>query len=166
MKKLDTFDGHLVLWCKGHYSANDEVDIFDELKRIWAIRCGLDFLKGGSGYLDEYNIANRLYKILVACQPHKEKYLHELIHKALTSPIGYPEGLSHIQKLIYFYRSEIMNLQIYDVNQETGEKAILVGLPESQVEIFKRITNGDGKYNDYELINSLDKRDLRDCLVN
>lgn len=164
MKKLDTFDGHLVLWCKGHYSANDEVDIFDELKRIWAIRCGLNF-EHVDNYSYEY-IANRLYKILVACQPHKEKYLHELIHKALTSPIGYPEGLSHIQKLIYFYRSEIMNLQIYDVNQETGEKAILVELPESQVEIFKRITNGNGEYGDYELITSLDKRDLNGCLVN
>jgi hypothetical protein len=163
MKKLSTFDGHIVLWCKGHYSANDDVSMFDEIKRIWAIRCGLDF-EHVDNYSYEY-IANRLYKILAACEPHKEKYLHELIHKSLTSSIGYPEGLSYIEKLIYFYRSEIMSLQVFDINDDSGEKITLIDLPEAQPEIFKRITNGLGEFKDYDLIIKLDERKLSDCLV-
>ncbi len=163
MKKLSTFDGHIVLWSKGHYSADDEVSIFDEIKRIWAIRCGIDF-EHVDNYSYEY-IANRLYKILVACEPNKEKYLHELIHKALTSSIGYPEGLSHIEKLIYFYRSEISNIQIYDVNRETGEKLTLIELPDPQPEVFKRITNGVGLHKDYDLIFNLDERVLTNTLI-
>ena len=161
MKKLSTFDGHLVLWCKGHYTAEEEVPIFDELKRIWAIRCGMDF-----EHVDDYSfeyIANRLYKILIGCKPEKEKYIHELIHKELTSSIGYPNGLTPIQKLIWIYRSQIGALQIYDINGQ--DKTILIDLPKSQFEIFKRITNGQGEYGDYNLIVKLDERNLEDSLV-
>lgn len=161
MKKLDTFDGHMVLWCKGHYSANDDVSMFDEIKRIWAIRCGLDFEHVGD---DSYEyIANRLYKILVKCNPSKEIYLHELLHKAITWPIGYPNDLSPIERIIYFYRSEIMSLQVFDTN-DGGEKITLIDLPEAQPEIFKRITNGLGEFKDYDLIIKLDERKLSDCL--
>jgi hypothetical protein len=161
MKKLSTFDGHLVLWCKGHYSAEEEVSLFDELKRIWAIRCGLDF-EHVDNYSFEY-IANRLYKILVACEPQKEKYIHELIHKELTSSIGYPDNLTPIQKLIWIYRSQIGALQIYDINGQ--DKKTLIDLPNSQFEIFKRITNGGGEYGDYDKIVKLDERNLEDSLV-
>jgi len=160
MKKLSTFDGHLVLWCKGHYSAEEEVSLFDELKRIWAIRCGLDF-EHVDNYSFEY-IANRLYKILVACEPQKEKYIHELIHKELTSSIGYPDNLTPIQKLIWIYRSQIGALQIYDINGQ--DKKTLIDLPNSQFEIFKRITNGGGEYGDYDKIVKLDERNLEDSL--
>lgn len=157
MKKLDTFDGHLVLWCKGHYSAEDETSLFDELKRIWAIRCGLE-----SRHVDHYSfeyIANRLYKILVACQPEKEAYLHELIHKELTTSIGYPDNLSPIQKLILIYRSQLGNLKIRETY--SGEVVtLLISLPTPQPEIFKRITAGHGEYGDYEIIASLDTRNL------
>jgi hypothetical protein len=161
MKILSTFDGHLVLWCKGHYTAEKEVSLFDELKRIWAIRCGLDF-EHVDNYSFEY-IANRLYKILVACEPQKEKYIHELIHKELTSSIGYPDNLTPIQKLIWIYRSQIGALQIYDINGQ--DKKTLIDLPNSQFEIFKRITNGGGEYGDYDKIVKLDERNLEDSLV-
>jgi len=161
MKKLSTFDGHLVLWCKGHYSAEEEVSLFDELKRIWAVRCVLDF-EHVDNYSFEY-IANRLYKILVACEPQKEKYIHELIHKELTSSIGYPDNLTPIQKLIWIYRSQIGALQIYEINGQ--DKKTLIDLPNSQFEIFKRITNGGGEYGDYDKIVKLDERNLEDSLV-
>jgi hypothetical protein len=160
MKILSTFDGHLVLWCKGHYTAEKEVSLFDELKRIWAIRCGLDF-EHVDNYSFEY-IANRLYKILVACEPQKEKYIHELIHKELTSSIGYPDNLTPIQKLIWINRSQIGALQIYDINGQ--DKKTLIDLPNSQFEIFKRITNGGGEYGDYDKIVKLDERNLEDSL--
>ena len=161
MKKLSTFDGHLVLWCKCHYSAENNVELLDELRRIWAIRCGLDF-KHVDNYSFEY-IANRMYKILVACEPRKEKYIHEIIHKELTSPIGYPDTYKPIEKLIYIYRSQIANLQICEVSFEN--KITLIDLPTPQPEIFKRITNGQGEYKDYDLIVKLDERNLEDCLV-
>jgi hypothetical protein len=161
MKILSTFDGHLVLWCKGHYSANADVDMLDELKRIWAIRCGLDF-EHVDNYSYEY-IANRMYKILVACEPRKEKYIHEIIHKELTSSIGYSNNLTPIQKLVYIYRSQIMQLQIFEINGE--DKTTLIDLPTLQPEIFKRITNGGGEYGDYDKIVKLDERKLEDCLV-
>ena len=105
----------------------------------------------------------KLKVILIACEPQKEKYIHELIHKELTSSIGYPDNLTPIQKLIWIYRSQIGALQIYEINGQ--DKKTLIDLPNSQFEIFKRITNGQGEYGDYDKIVKLDERNLEDSLV-
>lgn len=41
MVTLDNFEGHLTLYCKGHYAVN-KVDFLTGLRRIWAVRCGFD----------------------------------------------------------------------------------------------------------------------------
>jgi hypothetical protein len=50
-------------------------------------------------------------------------------------------------KIIRAYRNEIMMLQIRN-NDE-----ILIQLPQTNKELFKRIVAGGGKYEDSELIN-------------
>jgi hypothetical protein len=155
--KLDTFDGHLVLLCKGHYDGGEKSDFFDEIKRIWSVRCGIDPKHFGEEIF-EY-IANRLYKIVASCNPKKVEYLHEIVHKSLSYTFGVPEGLSAIKKIIWAYRSELVCLQIKD-RDGNGELFEIFSLPESQKEIFNRIARGEGNYKDYELITKLDTREI------
>lgn len=143
MKELKTFDGHLVLLCKGHYQSEDKsLTFLDYLKRIWAVRCGLDI-----EHVDSYSygyIANRLYKILIGCKP---------------SNIGHRDNLTPIEKLIYIYKNQIADLQI------RNEDETLISLPNPQKEIFNRILNGNIFYGDYELITNSDLRTLEDPLI-
>ena len=158
MKELKTFDGHLVLLCKGHYQSEDEsLTFLDYLKRIWAVRCGLDI-----EHVDSYSygyIANRLYKILIGCKPSNINYIMDIIHRELTSNVGYRDNLTPIEKLIYIYKNQIADLQV------RNEGETLISLPNPQKEIFNRILNGNIFYGDYELITNSDLRTLENPLI-
>ena len=158
MIKLDTFDGHIVLWAKNHYSAEDNIGILEEIKRIWSVRCGIEPEHFGQDVY-EY-IANRLYKILITINPDKKDHFHEIIHKGLVNSFyyGFDKDMTAIEKLIYIYRSHIMSTQVNERNEETGELIPLVDLPKPQVEIFKNITNGHFDFNHDEIIKKLDER--------
>jgi hypothetical protein len=145
MIKLEEFDGHIVLYCKGWYYQED-VDFLLGLRRIWAIRCGYDYEENDKS-ADEY-IADRMFKIIVQTNPnldfvHFQKRLHNELSKDYLSTY---KGLNTIEKLIKIYRSEIMMLQIRD------DKKVLVKLPKEKKRVFSRILKGKGEYKDYKLI--------------
>lgn len=145
MIKLDDFDGHIVLYCKGWYY-QDDVDFLVGLRRIWAIRCGYDYQENDKS-ADEY-IADRLFKIIVQTNPkldfiHFQRRLHKELSKTYLSTYN---GLDTIECLIKIYRSELMMLQIKEVRK------ILIKLPKAKKRVFSRILKGRGEYNDYKLI--------------
>src|SRR5688572_19612389 len=102
MKELSIIDGHIILYCKGHYSCN--ISFLTGLRRIWGIRCGLSEEHINKS-IDRY-IANHLYDILKIINPKKVEYLHEIIHENLDNKIRYEDDLSSIEKLILIYKSE------------------------------------------------------------
>ena len=151
---LNTWEGHIVLLCKGWYSnkSNSDIDFFDKLRRIWAIRCGVDEFTGDR-VLE--NVADTMYKILKKCRPDQMDYFHEILHRELAGGFGKPENMSHIQAIVWEYRSRISGLRI---KEKVDDKWIkLVRLPKPQKRISNRIIKGNGEFNDYELITNKDK---------
>lgn len=146
MKKLDSIQGHLVLYCKGHYKVAN-VDFLVGLRRIWAIRCGITYKEGDKSY-DEY-VSDELYRIFKMLNPKKAEYFMEIIHKEINNEFLY-EGLGVLERLIMIYRNEIFMIQVKD---KIGKKwTNIIDLPKPKKRVFKRIVSGNGKYNDYKLI--------------
>lgn len=144
--KLDPMRGHLVLYCKGHYNVSD-VDFLVGLRRIWAIRCGIDFREDNKSS-DEY-IADELYRIFKMLNPKKSEYFMEILHKEIKNEFLY-EGLGIMERFIMIYRNEISMIKVKDKN---GKKwTNIIDLPKPKKQVFKRIVRGNGKYNDYKLI--------------
>ena len=155
MITLDNFEGHLILYCKGHYAVN-KVDFLTGLRRIWAVRCGFD-VEHIDKSIDEY-IANALYRIVKKVKPNKVEYLFELIHKEVSKTyLSTYEGLSTIEILIMIYRSELSEAQVRESKAKLSGKPMsgyttLIKLPKPQKRLFKRIVSGKGEYNDYKLV--------------
>lgn len=145
MKKIKGFDGHIILLCKNHYVCSS---IIEGLRMIWAIRCGYDYDPKETSS-DRY-IANKLYKLLKELLPERMEYLQERIHDDITCDWRFEPNTTPIQKLIYVYISEISWIQI---QEKKGEEWIpIIQLPEPNKEVFNRILRGEGKYEDYWLI--------------
>ena len=138
--KIDGFDGHLVLYCKNHY--NHSGNLIEDLKRIWAIRCGYDYDPKNNGVV--LNIINRLYKILYPTIKNHEVF-QEQLHNHLVSWLY--QDLDKLENIALFYCSELANLQIKENNKW------LIKLPKLKKQVFNRILRGNGKFNDYKLIN-------------
>lgn len=148
MIKLEKFEGHIVLYCKGYYR-NKNVSFIEGLQRIWAVRCGhdLEYIDNSS---KEY-IANKLYSIISKISPKKIGFLNELIHKELSKTyLSQYEGLSSIEKLIMIYKSQIMMVQIKEKVNKNYKW--LVKLPKPQKRLFNRIVKGTWDFNDYKKI--------------
>jgi len=144
MIKLENFEGHLILYCKGWYSYKD-VDFLTGLRRIWAVRCGFN-VEDIDKSIDEY-IANALYKTLKKLEHRKIEYLFEIIHKEVSKTyLSTYENLNTIETLIMIYKSELWQVQIKEKNK------FLVKLPKPQKRLFKRIISGKAEYNDYKLM--------------
>jgi len=145
MEKLDKFQGHVVLYCKSHYSVKD-VDFITGLQRIWAVRCGFDVGSINKSIL-EY-IADDMYRVLQKTNPSKLEYLWQIIHKELSENtfIKQYEDLTSIERLIMVYQNEISMLQVKDSGK------VLIELPKPQKQLFKRIVRGNGRFKDYELV--------------
>lgn len=167
--KLDTFDGHLVLYCKGHYvntktktKEKAETDFFEGLKKIWAVRCGYDYKPEGDRVL-EY-IADHMFEILVDCKalsdPTKIKHFMDVIHKGVYDQNFKPQGMSPIRALIWEYRTMICGLKIKELPKGKKRHVPIVILPKPMKRVFNRILNGKGEYKDYEKITKKDKKDL------
>lgn len=84
----EKFDGHIILYCKGHYNLKD-VDFILGLQRIWAVRCGLPF-DSVSGSINEY-IADHLHDIFAKCKPQKLQYFHQILNKGLCDEWSYKD---------------------------------------------------------------------------
>lgn len=142
----EKFDGHIILYCKGHYDLRD-VDFILGLQRIWAVRCGLSF-EHISNRLNEY-IADHLHEIFAKCKPNKLPYFHQILNKGLCDEWQY-EGLNAIERVIMVYTNELMQLQIKE--GANGKYKTIIKLPKPQKRVFKGIVSGNEKYNDYKLV--------------
>ena len=148
MKKLDKFQGHIVLYCKGHYR-EEGIDFITGIQRIWAVRCGLN-VEHISNSFNEY-IADDMYRVLKKVNPKKLEYLWEIIHKEISNDfLGKYKGLTAIERLVYIYKNELMMLQIKE--KVNTYRRTLIHLPKPQRRLFKRIVQGKGEYKDYELV--------------
>lgn len=98
--------------------------------------------------INEY-LADKLHEIFAKCNPKKLSYFHQILNKGLCDEWRY-ENLNAIERVIMIYANELMSLQIkerVDKNYKT-----VIKLPKPQKRLFKRIVNGKGKYNDYQLV--------------
>lgn len=149
----EKFDGHIILYCKGHYNLKN-VDFITGLQRIWAVRCGLS-INNISDSLNEY-IADKLHEIFAKCNHKKLPHFHQILNKGLCDNWNY-ENLNAIERVIMIYRNELMSLQIKESTGTLLEKPMkgyttLIKLPKPQKRLFKRIVNGKGEYEDYKLV--------------
>jgi hypothetical protein len=149
----EKFDGHIILYCKGHYNLKD-VDFITGLQRIWAVRCGLAF-EHISGSFNEY-MADKLHEIFAKCNPKKLPYFHQIMNKGLCDEWNYG-NLNAIERVIMIYRDELSMLQIKESKAKLLGKPMsgyktLIKLPKPQKRLFKRIVSGKGQYNDYQLV--------------
>ena len=146
MKKLEYtgLDGHLILLCKNHYKIKS--GMIESLKMIWAIRCGYEYNRNDNTSLPY--IANALYRILEPTIDNNYAFMSKL-HKYMTTFLyGKDNGTG--SKLINFYCSEIA---ILTVKEKVGLKyKIIMKLPKPKKQVFNRILNGNGRYDDYKLI--------------
>ena len=145
--KLEVFQQHIILLCKGHYKYDN---IFVALKQIWAIRCGYEYDEKDTRVYTQ--IANDLYNILITIEPKKIDYMMSVIHDEINKPYS-PKGMPPIEALIHEYRSMIFNSPISELDEKTNKRTILVVLPKPMKRVFNRILKGNGRYKDYELIN-------------
>jgi hypothetical protein len=160
---LETFNGHLVLYCKGHYNAKDKrIDFFDGLKRIWAVRCGYDYNPNEGDRVLEY-IADSMFEIIAECKQfdtvERVKHFMDVIHKGVSDQSFKPEGMSPIRALIWEYRVVLIHLKVNDVPEGKKRYVPIVVLPKPMKQTFFRILNGNGNYDDYRKIsqNNLEK---------
>lgn len=156
MIELDNFQGHIVLYCKGHYTfPKGAKGFFEGLKMIWAIRCGYDYDLTTQNTLSY--IANDMYEILEKCAPTKlsvlMKKLHSEINPVYPGLSFKPNDMTPIEAIIWEYKSMLSNLQIKEKDKLfTDEYINLIKLPEPLPDIFNRILKGKGEYGDYWLI--------------
>lgn len=147
----ETFDGHIILYCKGHYNLK-EVDFITGLQRIWAVRCGIS-VEQIRPSMNEY-IADKLHEIFAKCSPQKLNYFHQILNKGLCDDWSY-KGLSAIERVIMIYRNELSQLKIRESKAKISGKPMsgyvtLIKLPKPQKRLFKKIVKGKGEYNDYK----------------
>lgn len=149
----EKFDGHIILYCKGHYNLNN-VDFITGLQRIWAVRCGLS-IENINNSFNEY-IADHLHEIFAKCKPNKLSHFHQILNKGLCDEWNY-KGLSGIERVIMVYVNELAQLQIKESKAKLAGKPMsgyttLIKLPKPQKRMFKGIVSGKAKYNDYKLV--------------
>ena len=158
---LDTFDGHLVLLCKGHYVGKN--DFFKAIVKFWSVRCGMDMHFFDSSDRVFENIADTMFKIMNLCAPEKMMYFHEVLHREIATNNKFgtkPKNMSHIKAIVWEYRNFILQLQVKESSVRGRKTIIYINLPKPQKRIIERICNGQGKYEDYELLTKKDKRCL------
>lgn len=147
MIQLKGFQGHMLLYCKRHYSMDN---FLLGLRRIWALRCGLDNIHTENGQADRY-IANALYDLLKIVAPEKLGYFHEILHSEMTNELLY-NGLKPIERLIIIYANELAFAQIR--KKIDGNYVPIIQLPEPNQPLFERIISGKAEYSDYKLVES------------
>lgn len=152
--ELDDFQGHIVLYCKSHYKyPKGEKGFFEGLKMIWAIRCGYEYEL--TSYDSLIYIANDMYSIIKKCEPKRLQYFMETIHREIVWGIGKPENLTPIEAIIWEYRSVLQNLQVKERFEGKKRLKWIVKLPKPKKQVFNRILNGNGRYDDYREINAV-----------
>ena len=144
--ELEAFQGHIVLYCKGHYKHDD---FFEGLKMIWAIRCGYDYEYTSKDTLSY--IAMDMYEIIAKTQAEQLSWVMRQLHVNLVplSVDSRSANLSPIEAIIWQYRIVLSNMRVKERDKVTGKYKWLVKLPKPKKRIFNRILRGNGEYHDY-----------------
>lgn len=138
MIEVDDLDGHLILACKNWYDVKG-VNAIDTLGRIQAGFCGWDAKEHG---VPKEALCDRLYKIINKCSNKDPYHFQQNLHRWMVSGwwrFSDPD-MGDMDKLIYFYRSEIHNLKIKD----NGKR--LIKLPKPQKRAAKKLIGGKFPY--------------------
>lgn len=152
MIKLEKFQKHIVLYCKGHYKIPDgDKGFFEGLKMIWAIRCGYDYELTSRDTLSY--ITDDMFKIIMQCEPQRLQHLICNLHREINWGIGKPANLTPIEAIIWEYRSILANLQIRKSIPNTDDYETIIDIEPLQVNLFNKILSGKGEYTDYEKVN-------------
>lgn len=145
----EAFDSHIILYCKRHYKSNN---LLEDLKKIWVVRCGLEYDKNDNRIIKP--IMDGLYRIIKPIISDPVRF-QENMHEYLTSWIH--KDMEWHERLISYYVSVIANIQVFDnIKYKT-----LVKLVKPRKEIFNRIIDGKGKYEDYDIIVNLAKEEVK-----
>jgi hypothetical protein len=150
MITLETFQKHIIFYCKGHYHIPDtHKGFFEGLKMIWAIRCGYDYKHTGKDTLTY--IANDMYEIIATCMPKRLPYLMDTLHREINpfSSYGKPQDMSPIEAIIWEYRSMLSNMQIRKKPEGKKRYVWLVKIDKPQKQLFNKILKGLGNCEDY-----------------
>ena len=94
-------------------------------------------------------IANNLYSLLLKVNPDlTPQHLHERLLSNIVSPPFYLMDRSTIELIVWFYRNELLTLQIKDDNE------ILIKLPTPNRVFFEKIISGtyENNFDDYKLL--------------
>lgn len=155
MITLDKFQGHIVLYCKGHYDTpKGDKGFFEGLKMIWAIRCGFDYKQSSRDVLTY--IANDMYNIIAECEPKRLPHLMDLLHREIGKQAFYkPKDMTPIEAIIWEYRGILCDMQIMRKTEDEKWEC-LVKLHRPYYQVFNRILRGNGMYEDYEKIKNRD----------
>lgn len=147
MKQPSVIEGHIILYCKGHYKTG--TDFLIGIRRIWAIRCGLDEEHTLDKGADTY-IADSMLKLIVGLVPERMDRIYYEIHQCLEKPKPWYKDLNPLENLIMLYRSEIAMIQI---QEKIGDEWwALIKLPKPNNILFEKIINGFGEHSDFKLI--------------
>ena len=141
---LTPFQGHIIVYCKLHYGG-DDVSFIDGFKRLWAVKC-----KSNDDDMLDY-IANYLFTIICIVSDFDAVEFQKRLHLSLFE--YNPRKKSAIELIISFYIFQLANLKIAKYNPISGKTKMLINLPKTKKRVFKRILEGKGDYNDYNLLN-------------
>jgi len=147
---VDAIDGHLILFCKGHYKTED---LLVGLRRIWAVRCGLENQYVEHGQADTH-IADHMYELVEKIRPNRGPWIIQRIHKDLGELIPFLnryKDVKPIEGMISIYISEINCAQV-NTHDENDVLIPIIPLPKAKKRLFNRILRGKGEYDDYKLI--------------
>jgi len=147
--KLDTFDGHLFLLCKGHYG-NSRTNFFNDIRKIWTIRCGLP-VTNIDNRIDE-PIADRLASIIERIEG-KLDMSH--VHQKIAFDLSRPDNCSVLETLIWIYRSILNTTKV----REDGVQ--LVSYPETQKRLINSVL-----FAKPEKLENINTFDMYDVLIN
>lgn len=151
MIKLEKFQKHIVLYCKGQYNIPEgNKGFFEGLKMIWAIRCGFHYEYTSKDTLTY--VANDMYEIISICLPHKLSDMMNNLHREINWSIGRPENLIPIEAIIWEYRRILSNMQVRERPEGKKRYQWLIKLDNKQPRLFNRILMGNGEYEDYRKV--------------
>jgi hypothetical protein len=138
MNKLTKFEGHVILYCKGHYRNKN---FLNGLYKIFSLYYCYDYLEEDVPEKDKIKFINNIAKFfftiiskLKNCKSLKEISLGS--HDVLNS-----SDLLPMENIIFYYKNIILTSEIKD------------SLPEPNKDLFKKIFEENFNYNYCKLIN-------------
>lgn len=143
--EIDGFEGHIVLYCKGHYKTDNVLEGF---RKIWAIRHGYPYDNNKADKNVMRYVADTLLQIIKKINNDDLGLdIFEGVHRSLNNSFRLKTH-SPIELLVIHYTFIIQHSQIKMIVGD-GELPF-IKLPEPDYHLFEKILSGNGEYNDYK----------------